>query len=70
MDVCYVDLEAIKKEKRLQKLRTYFDHFNIEQRYKLTFEQFTRKVENETWEAYLAENMILPQHVRESCYSQ
>jgi len=39
---------------RLDKLKRYFDHFDIQERYGITFEQFQRKVTNGTWEAYLA----------------
>lgn len=55
---------------RLEKLKIYFDHFNIENRYKLSFDQFLRKVENGTWEAYLADSMTLSQHARELCSSR
>jgi hypothetical protein len=39
---------------RLEKLQTYYDYFNVEQRYGLTFKQFVRKVEEGTWQPYLA----------------
>jgi hypothetical protein len=39
---------------RLDKLFTYYDHFEVEQRYGISFKEFTRKVDAGTWEAYLA----------------
>jgi len=39
---------------RLDKLRTYYLHFNVFVRYNLTFKQFVDKVDAGTWVAYLA----------------
>jgi len=39
---------------RLDKLRTYYLHFNVFVRYGLTFKQFVAKVDNGTWVAYKA----------------
>lgn len=55
---------------RLEKLLRYYEHFNVEKRYEISFKEFTRKVDEGTWEAYLADNMTLQPRVRESCYSQ
>lgn len=40
---------------RLDKLERYYNHFEIGKRYGLTFREFERKVNNNTWDAYLAE---------------
>lgn len=42
---------------RLDKLGQYFVRFAVRKRYGITFEQFVRKVELGTWEAYLAEEV-------------
>jgi hypothetical protein len=39
---------------RLDKLYTYYNYFEVEQRYEISFKEFTRKVDTGTWEAYLA----------------
>jgi glutaredoxin-related protein len=39
---------------RLDKLLTYYDHFEVEERYGINFKQFVRKVDEGAWEAYLA----------------
>lgn len=39
---------------RLEKLATYFNHFDISNRYGITFEEFTERVQRGTWVAYLA----------------
>lgn len=38
----------------LDRLGRYFCYFDILNRYGITFEQFVRKVQNGTWEAWLA----------------
>jgi len=39
---------------RVEKLAEYWRYFNVEQRYRLSFQEFKRKVESGTWEPYLA----------------
>lgn len=39
---------------RLNKLRTYYDYFDIGNRYGIDFPTFVRRVELGTWEAYFA----------------
>lgn len=39
---------------QLDRLGTFFEHFNVHERYGLTFEQFVHKVQNGVWEAWLA----------------
>lgn len=51
---------------RLNKLEKYYKHFKIENRYGIDFKEFTRKVDNDTWEPYLAESMNLDKPARES----
>jgi hypothetical protein len=48
--------EVITEESldRLDKLYTYFDHFEVETRYELSFKEFVRKVDAGSWDAYLA----------------
>ncbi len=41
-------------DSRLEKLGQYFVRFAVRKRYGITFEQFVRKVELGTWDAYLA----------------
>ncbi|GIQ67407.1 hypothetical protein XYCOK13_02310 [Xylanibacillus composti] len=55
---------------RLEKLERYYNHFNVENRYGLSFPEFKRKVDEGTWAQYLEERMTLPQHVRELCSSR
>ncbi|WP_155702748.1 hypothetical protein [Paenibacillus psychroresistens] len=40
--------------KRLDKLESYFNHFDIGNRYGISFKEFVRKVDAGTWVAYLA----------------
>jgi hypothetical protein len=49
-----VDPDVADLDGRQEKLRTYFDHFDIEARYGIGFPEFVRRVEAGTWEAYLA----------------
>jgi hypothetical protein len=42
------------EDKQLDNLAIYFQHFNIQDRYKITFESFVRQVQQGTWEARLA----------------
>jgi hypothetical protein len=39
---------------RLDKLESYFNHFDVGNRYGISFKEFVRKVEAGTWVAYLA----------------
>jgi hypothetical protein len=39
---------------RLDKLERYFNHFEVESRYGISFKEFVRRVEAGTWVAYLA----------------
>jgi len=39
---------------RLNKLRTYYDYFDVGNRYGIDFPTFVRRVELGTWEAYFA----------------
>lgn len=38
---------------RADKLFTYFDHFNVAERYEIDFKEFCRRVDAGSWEAYL-----------------
>jgi hypothetical protein len=49
-----IDQAVEELDRREGKLRTYFDHFDIEARYGIGFPEFVRRVEAGTWEAYLA----------------
>lgn len=55
---------------RLDKLQLYFDYHNTGKRYGISFNDFVRKVDEGSWQQFLDDHMILPQHVRELCYSQ
>ncbi|MFS1514589.1 hypothetical protein VQL36_19480 [Chengkuizengella sp. SCS-71B] len=39
---------------RVEKLRKYFEHFNVEEKYGISFQEFARRVQIGTWEAVLA----------------
>ncbi|WP_264373584.1 hypothetical protein [Paenibacillus psychroresistens] len=41
-------------EDLLERLGNYFTHFNVMDRYGITFEQFVEKWRSGTWDAYLA----------------
>ncbi|MGG4032988.1 hypothetical protein ABEV74_04660 [Paenibacillus cisolokensis] len=41
-------------DERLEKLGEYFVHFQIGERYQITFEEFVRRVVIGTWVAHLA----------------
>lgn len=49
-----IDPDIEELDSRLEKLRTYFDHFEVEQRYEIDFPEFVRRVNAGIWEAYLA----------------
>lgn len=49
-----MDNRVDPEEDRLDKLFTYFDHFNVQERYGIDFREFVRQVESGVWEAYLA----------------
>jgi hypothetical protein len=55
-------------DERLEKLGLYFTHFDIRERYNITFEQFVSMVENGRWSDIMTTPELLKRATSESFY--